>query len=73
MIPRGMLKIFSRHREEEARPCKVVKHRFWEKDTLSLVALAQCNKGMLERCRFFKKRGGLSTDHAGSSRLMTIC
>ena len=28
----------------------------WEKDTLSLVALAQCNKVMLEVCRFRKKR-----------------
>ena len=77
MIPRGMLKIFSRYREEEARPCKVVKPRFREKDTLSLVALAQCSKVSLDRCRFFVKRGGLqkcglSSDQAGSSRLMTI-
>lgn len=52
MIPRGMLKIFSRSREEEARPCWGINPRCWEKDTL---ALPQCNKVSLDRCRLFRK------------------
>jgi hypothetical protein len=48
-----------------------------EQNTLSLAALAQYNKVLLDRCQFFVKSGGLqkgdlSSDQAGASRLMTI-
>ena len=48
-----------------------------EQNMLSLAALAQYNKVLLDRCRFFVKsgglqKGGLSPDQAGASRLMTI-
>ena len=48
-----------------------------EQNTLSLAALAQYNKVLLDRCQFFVKsgglqKGGLSSDQAGSSWPMTI-